>query len=313
MVCCGSASAWAKVACMMLVIALPLHIAGYATVYWLTVYTVNENYVAGIGLWKMENCSSNAYSSPCKTNIDVPGSYQNGMFLATQALETVAVPFLVFSTLFSLLYVFVRRLRTLCLTITVVILCFLTALLSFIGMILHVTNIPSNHYVSYSFGLTVVALLLTFFAGVLMYANIRRYELPDSDVIFTAPAPEKLNQDEVKIPRYYNEYGKESDRDTDIYRNKDKGKYSREKKLEAYYHKHRTDVLHYHSNNREISEKDWFLPSPPSYRSVETPLSIGTMSRMTDRTERTLRSHLQTPDIYLESSALTDVDQPGRY
>ncbi|KAL3867279.1 hypothetical protein ACJMK2_044493 [Sinanodonta woodiana] len=313
MACCGAASGWTKVACLMLVIALPLHIAGYATVNWLTVYTVAESYAAGIGLWKMENCSSNAYSNPCKTNLDVPASYQNGMFLATQGLETVVVPFMFLSTLLSLLYVFVRRLRTLCMTVSVVIMCFLTAVLSLIGTILHVRNIPSNHYVSYSFGLTVVAFLLTFFAGVLMCADIRRYGRPDSDVIPIAPAPEKLKQDEVKNPRYYNEYSRDSDRDIYSYGYKDKDRYSREKEREAYYDEPRTEFFPFHSKGREIFEKDVFLSSPPSYRSVETPLSISGMSQMTGRTERTLRSHLQSPDIYLESSSLTDVDQPSRY
>ncbi|KAL3867275.1 hypothetical protein ACJMK2_044489 [Sinanodonta woodiana] len=249
MVCCGSASGWAKVACLLLVIALPLHIAGYATVYWLSIYTVAENYAAGIGLWKMENCSNNAYSNPCQTNQEVPASYKNVTF-------------------------------------------------SMIGMIIHVTNIPTNHYVNYSFGLTVFAFLLAFLAGVLMFADIRRYGLPDSDMISVAPAPEKSKLDEVRNTKYYNEYGR--DKDT-FYKGKER---------EAYHNKHRTDVTHYHNPNRDPYERDRFVSPPPSYRSIRSPVTPGRMSPMS---VRTLRTHVQTPDVYLGRNDLADIDRPRRY
>ncbi|KAK3603097.1 hypothetical protein CHS0354_027880 [Potamilus streckersoni] len=305
MACCGSASGWVKVACLLLLIALPLHLTGYATVYWLSIYTVAESYAAGIGLWKMENCSSNAYSNPCKTNLNVPASYQTAEFVATQALESIALVFLVFSTLFILLYVMIRRLRTLCMALTVVILCFLTVTFSVIGMILHVTNIPTSHYVNYSFGLTVVAFLLTFLAGILMFADIRRYGLPDSDIASVRPAPEKSKMDEVKNLRYYNEYNRDKDRALDINRNM---YYKKER--EVFHEKPRMDALHYHNPNIETYENDRFVSPPPSYRSIRTPLSIGRTSRMTVRTDRTLISHVQTPDIYLGRNDLTDVDRP---
>ncbi|KAK3603095.1 hypothetical protein CHS0354_027876 [Potamilus streckersoni] len=298
MVCCGSASGWAKVACLLLVIALPLHIAGYATVYWLSIYTVAENYAAGIGLWKMENCSNNAYSNPCQTNQEVPASYRNSVFVATQALESIALILLIFATLFSALYILIRRLRTLCMALTIMIFCFLTVTFSMIGMILHVTNIPTNHYVNYSFGLTVFAFLLAFLAGVLMFADIRRYGLPDSDTISVAPAPEKSKLDEVRNTKYYNEYGRDKDR------------FYRDKEREAYYNKHRTDVTHYHNPNRETYEKDRFASPPPSYRSIRSPVSPGRMSPMS---VRTLRTHVQTPDVYLGRNDLIDVDRPRRY
>ncbi|KAL3867276.1 hypothetical protein ACJMK2_044490 [Sinanodonta woodiana] len=304
MVCCGSASGWAKVACLLLVLALPLHITGYATVYWLSIYTVAESYAAGIGLWKMENCSSNAYSNPCKTNLDVPASYQNAVFVVTQAMESIALVFLVFSTLFILLYVMIRRVRTLCMALNVVIMCFLAVTFSVIGMILHVTNIPTSHYVNYSFGLTIIAYLFAFLAGMLMFADIRRYGLPNSDIVAVSPAPESNKMDEVKNLKYYNEYYRDKERAVDVNRDL----YYKGKEREAFSDKHRTDALHYHNPNMETYEKDRFVSPPPSYRIIRTPQTIGrTTSRMTVRTDRTLRSHLQTPDIYLGRNDMTDL------
>ncbi|KAK3603101.1 hypothetical protein CHS0354_027885 [Potamilus streckersoni] len=326
MACCGSASEWAKVACLLLLIALPLHITGYATVYWLSIYTVAESYAAGIGLWKMENCSSNAYSNPCKTNLDVPASYQNAEFMVTKAMESTALAFLGFSTLFSVMYVLIRRFRTLCMALTVVILSFLTVISSVIGMMFHVTNIPTNVYVNYSFGLSVFAFLLTLFAGVLMISDIRRYGHPNADVIHVAPAPEKFKLDEVRSWRYYDDYSRERNKDRDMdrergsnrererFRDRDRDKteegtssYTR-KEPDAHYDKPRTDKLSYYNLRREAYEKDLLVSPPPSYRSIRTPFSAEPMSRMSVRTERTLRTHVHTPDIYLGRNGLTDVD-----
>lgn len=61
---CGEASAWAKIALLLIVSANAIHSAGLGTPYWMKSATVSNNVHLIIGLWKMVNCSGEN-AQPC--------------------------------------------------------------------------------------------------------------------------------------------------------------------------------------------------------------------------------------------------------
>ena len=73
---CGTASAWSKIALILIVIGLVLHVAGFATMYWQQIETIQENTVYSVGLWKAYDCSG-GHDSPC-TDHAIPDSYISG-------------------------------------------------------------------------------------------------------------------------------------------------------------------------------------------------------------------------------------------
>lgn len=70
---CGPASGWSKAAFVVLIIAVPLHIAGWATTNWMTYSTTDKSVETNIGLWRMLACSSGA----C-TDSPVASQYETG-------------------------------------------------------------------------------------------------------------------------------------------------------------------------------------------------------------------------------------------
>lgn len=55
---CGNASLWAIIAFVVILIALVLDIAGFATISWM-VYQITTNSIK-VGLWKMKSCVARA-------------------------------------------------------------------------------------------------------------------------------------------------------------------------------------------------------------------------------------------------------------
>lgn len=72
---CGTATLWAKIALVLIFIALALHVAGFATDFWEQSETIQEITVYDIGLWNAQDCSG-GHGSPCD-RVSIPGSYVN--------------------------------------------------------------------------------------------------------------------------------------------------------------------------------------------------------------------------------------------
>lgn len=170
---CGTASTWAKVACVLLIVALGLHVAGFATVYWLQVESIQENVVFSHGLWKALNCSG-GHDSACN-DLDVPDSYKTGQYKAMQGMQSLVLVLIAITAIVFVFYVASERFREMSIAIFLMVMCFLTVTMGVIAMIVWVADIPENHYVGYSFGLAVFAFLLLFLAGIIMIPDIRRY------------------------------------------------------------------------------------------------------------------------------------------
>ena len=73
----GTASTWAKLALVLIVVAAALHVAGFATNYWMLTETIQENLAFATGLWKAINCSG-GHDSAC-ADMDVRSEHKTGM------------------------------------------------------------------------------------------------------------------------------------------------------------------------------------------------------------------------------------------
>lgn len=162
---CGNASLWAIIALVVIIIAMALDIAGFATMSWM-VYQITTNSVR-VGLWKMKSCVANA----C-TESSVSGSLKNGNFYATQGFEVLVLVLLLLAPIAIGVYVFVRSIRGTCLAYTAIIICFAAAFFGFVGMICWLAFVPDPYVVSYSFGLTVLASILAAIAACLLIPEV---------------------------------------------------------------------------------------------------------------------------------------------
>ncbi|WAQ98889.1 hypothetical protein MAR_023262 [Mya arenaria] len=121
----GSASTWAKIALAFLVVAMALHVAGFATNYWMQTETIQENTVFSTGLWKALNCSG-GHDSACN-DLDVPSTYNTGSFKCVQAFEAIVLVLVVVAAILAVMYVASDRFRELSVAVTVAIICFVCA------------------------------------------------------------------------------------------------------------------------------------------------------------------------------------------
>lgn len=56
---CGTASVWAKLALGCIVLGMTLHIAGWASMYWMVYETSGSVLQTFIGLWRQKTCQNN--------------------------------------------------------------------------------------------------------------------------------------------------------------------------------------------------------------------------------------------------------------
>lgn len=175
---CGDASAWSKVALIVILVALGLHSGGYGTNYWMARYTVRDTLNFGVGLWRVTNCSG-SYGAPC-TDSDVPSVYITSNMQATRALEGVALGLLFVTTVCLVFYVGTERSRTRGMAIAIMMLALFAALSSIAGMVVWIIDLPEYHYPNWSMGLTVFAITLSITSAILLVPDIRQYDYKDN-------------------------------------------------------------------------------------------------------------------------------------
>ncbi|XP_033737907.1 uncharacterized protein LOC117325631 [Pecten maximus] len=178
----GDASSWSKIGLLVVTLALALYIAGYATVSWMVERTIREKVDITVGLWKMTNCSSTC------TESDVPAVYATGNHNTVKIIASITIGILAIVFLLYLMYVATVNVRKRGVALTIIVLCFTGALLSLIMMIIWFVQLPSNFFVSWSFGLTIFAgLLLLTVAGFLLMQDMKNFKSKDIE-------PEKKNR-----------------------------------------------------------------------------------------------------------------------
>lgn len=160
---CGHASGWSKLSLVVLVLAVSVHIAGWATTSWMSYETTNEVLSVDVGLWQMESCTSGT----C-TSTSVADQYATDSFNAVRAVETITFCLAVFAIVLLLIYTCARIDNRHTFALVVMIILYAAGILSFVGMLIFVTSLPSPFDVSWSLGLTVIALTLILISGTLM-------------------------------------------------------------------------------------------------------------------------------------------------
>lgn len=164
---CGTASGWAKMAMVCLMLGMILHIAGWATKNWMTYETSGSVLSVDVGLWRQKSCTN----GNCQETA-VQGQYETNEFNGVRALETITFCVVVFAAVMIFIYVFVEAARRRSVAIVLMVLCFFAGTMSFVGMIIMLAFIPSPFVVSFSLGLTVIAYLLVLIAGVLLIPDV---------------------------------------------------------------------------------------------------------------------------------------------
>jgi len=160
---CGPSSWWAKISLLVSILALALHIAGWATTSWMEYSTTNGVIDYEVGLWSLKSCNSGT----CTTS-SVTSTYETDEFQAVRAFETIAFIVATVGVVLLLIYTCARIVHRHSFALAIMIVLFVTATASFIGMVIFVAKIPSPFEVSWSLGLTVVGMTLFLIAGTLM-------------------------------------------------------------------------------------------------------------------------------------------------
>lgn len=150
-----------------LLVGMVLHIAGWATNNWMTYETSGSVLKVDVGLWRQLSCTN----GNCKTE-SVQSTYETGDFNGVRALETITFCIVVFATVLCAVYVFAEAVRRQSVAIVLMVLCFLAGTTSLVGMIIWLVTLPSPFIVSFSLGLTVLALLLVYIAGTLLIPDV---------------------------------------------------------------------------------------------------------------------------------------------
>lgn len=160
---CGPSSGWSKLALVVLIVAVALHIAGWASMHWMSYSTTNGVLETDIGLWRMKSCTSGTCSET-----SVASTYETAEFNAVRALETITFCMSVFTVILLIIYMCAQIRKRQTMAAVIMVLCYLSGACSFVGMVIHIITIPSPFEVSYSMGLTVIAMTLILIAGTLM-------------------------------------------------------------------------------------------------------------------------------------------------
>ncbi|XP_052795616.1 uncharacterized protein LOC128228369 [Mya arenaria] len=162
---CGTASIWAKLAFVAIVIGLILFIVGFATPSWM-VYQITTSSIR-VGLWRMRSCSNNA----C-TDEAVNSALTNDTFKAAQVFAIFAFIMFLLSAVAVGVYTFVSGARGKCIAITAASFCLTTGLLGFICMIVWLVYVQDPYESSWSMGLVVLGSILAAIAGLLLIPDV---------------------------------------------------------------------------------------------------------------------------------------------
>ncbi|XP_041374145.1 uncharacterized protein LOC121387182 [Gigantopelta aegis] len=164
---CGDASGWAKMALIVLIIGMCLHIAGWATPNFMIYETASGVLKVTVGLWRMTSCASGTCQELAVTTI-----YVNELFNATRAMMTISFLLVIMATVLLFVYVFFNSARIQGLAMVCMWLCFAMGLFTMIGMIIWLAYIPSPFVVSFSLGLCILGMILTLIAGALLIPEV---------------------------------------------------------------------------------------------------------------------------------------------
>ncbi|XP_021376370.1 uncharacterized protein LOC110465108 [Mizuhopecten yessoensis] len=197
----GDASTWSKIGLLVVTLALALYIAGYATGSWMVERTIREKVDVSVGLWKMTNCSDTCLES------DVPAQYATGNFNTVKILASITIGVLPITFLLYLMYVATKNVRKRGVALTIITLCFVGAIISLIMMIIWFVQLPSNFFVSWSFGLAVFAgLLLLVVAAFLLMHDMKNFKdkslEPDKKNRVTPPPVPVRVMDTPSVPPF---------------------------------------------------------------------------------------------------------------
>ncbi|GFO24720.1 hypothetical protein PoB_005122500 [Plakobranchus ocellatus] len=173
---CGPSSGWSKVALVVLIVGVALHIAGWSTINWMSYSTTNGVIDTDVGLWRMKSCNSGTCSET-----SVASEFETDEFNAVRGLETVTFCLSVFTVILLIIYMCVQLGKRQTMAAVIMILCYIAGACSFVGMVVHITSIPSPFEVSYSMGLTVIAMTLILIAGTLMIPDAFEPNYDDDD------------------------------------------------------------------------------------------------------------------------------------
>ncbi|XP_012946359.1 uncharacterized protein LOC106013959 [Aplysia californica] len=160
---CGPASGWSKIALLVLVLGICIHIAGWATTNWMVYSTTSGAVDIEVGLWRMESCTSGV----CEDTA-VASQYETGAFNGVRAMETITFCLAVFTAILLIIYMCSQMESRQTFAAVIMILLYIAGGASFIGMVIFITTIPDPFEVSWSLGLTVIAMTLILIAGTLM-------------------------------------------------------------------------------------------------------------------------------------------------
>ncbi|RUS84563.1 hypothetical protein EGW08_007658 [Elysia chlorotica] len=73
---CGPSSGWSKLALVVLIVGVALHIGGWATINWMSYSTTNGVVDTDIGLWRMKSCTSGTCSETSVASVYETGKVQ---------------------------------------------------------------------------------------------------------------------------------------------------------------------------------------------------------------------------------------------
>ncbi|XP_033749360.1 uncharacterized protein LOC117334044 [Pecten maximus] len=159
--CCGTSSLWVRLSLVLIIIGFIFETVGFATATWMF---NNTNGEIKIGLWISQTCSG----SVC-TDSEVPSSYKDDKFRATQAIEILAFIMYLVAPFLIGAFVFFEAARGQRLVIVCMVVCFVIGGLLGVGLIVWMVYVQSQTAFSagYSMGLTILAGILAVFAGLL--------------------------------------------------------------------------------------------------------------------------------------------------
>ncbi|XP_045194608.2 uncharacterized protein LOC123550243 [Mercenaria mercenaria] len=171
---CGRASEWSKAAFLSMFPAIGIHCAGLGTPFWMKSSTISNSVNITIGLWKMVNCSG-SLTSPCIGSA-LPNSYKTDLLIITRAFECGVIIPMALTFALSFFYTTSPGARTQKVAAWIMILSFFSMALVIGGTVTWILNLPSSHYVYWSFGLTLFGGSLSMLVAVLMIQDIRMFD-----------------------------------------------------------------------------------------------------------------------------------------
>lgn len=164
MACCGYASGWAKLSLGCLALASLFQVVAWSTPSWMI--GASGGTTTRVGLWKTRICTSVCLES----SVDI--SYKNDAFRTTQAMETIAFILLLLMPILAGVYVMSDRFRTRTIASWCMTGCFVTAAFMLMGMIAWLVYVTDPWAVSYSFGFSIIALVLVAISGILLIPDV---------------------------------------------------------------------------------------------------------------------------------------------